>query len=123
MSKNTLILILSLVSSLALALSLCGTKPQFIVKVSPSGDLLPSQTVTFRVGLDQVVSGNQVVNLSTTTPSSFSSFPSTVTVTNGNSTATFQATLTSTPGGSIDVEASCNGESVDVEYPVVQLGK
>ena len=121
MNKHTLILVLSLVSSLALGFSLCGTKPQFINKTLPSGNPTPSQVVTFEVGLDQVVSGNQVVNLSTSTPSQFSAFPTTVTVTNGNSTATFQATMASTADGSFQVQASCNGESVNEVYLTTRL--
>lgn len=122
MSKNTLIVVLLAVSAFALGIARCGGKPDYIHKVWPTGYPLPSQTVTFEVGLDQVVSGTQVVNLSSPTPSNFSSLPPTVTVTNGQSCATFQATISSSATGSVEVEASCNGETVGIQFAIAQRG-
>lgn len=123
MNKHTFILVLSSLCAVSAALSFCQGKPQFIHQTWPLSSPAPLQTVTFEVSLDQVVSGTQVVNLSTSTPSRFTSFPSSVTVTNGNSTATFQATLSSAVGGGLQVEASCNGESAGYEIAVVEPPK
>lgn len=111
----TLLFVLCLVGTL---LAVCHVRPNFIVKTLPTGPPSAGQTVTFQVGLNQAAVGSQAVSIDASDPSQFSSIPSTVYVANGQTTQTFQATLTSSASGSITIEASCNGYSAEEEVEV-----
>lgn len=111
----TTLLVTLLVSSI---LALCAVKPVFIVKTLPTGAPSAGQTVTFQVGLNQPAVGSQAVSIAASDPSQFSSIPTTIYVANGQTTQTFQATLTSDASGSIAVTAACNGYSTEEEIEV-----
>lgn len=111
----TLLFVICLIGSI---LAVCSVRPNFIVKTIPTGPPSAGQTVTFQVGLNQPAVGFQAVSISASDPSQFSSIPSTIYVANGQTTQTFQATLTSTASGSITVTAACNGYSTEEEVEV-----
>jgi hypothetical protein len=122
MRKLVISVLLTFVCVLAAIAALCGGKPEWIAPTSPS-PATPGGTVTFRVALDQPASGNQSVSISVDTPSLFSSLPSSVTVLNGQTSATFQGTLSNTATGYFTIMASANGEAVDCEVGIAEPPK
>lgn len=120
MKHVPLSVLLLVVAALAFSIPLCQPRPLFVNQTSPAGFPSPGQTITLQVGLDQTVSGSQVVNIATSNSSQFSSIPSTVTVTNGNSTVSFQATLSPYAAGEVSVQASCNGEVAVADISIAE---
>lgn len=96
----------------------CSGKPEFLVQTSPSGPASPGQTITLQVGLDRIVSGSQSVAIAALNSNQYSSLPSSVIVQDGDSTAFFQATLSTTASGLATIVVSANGESVGCDVEV-----
>ncbi|MBN9502802.1 MAG: hypothetical protein J0H02_13580 [Armatimonadetes bacterium] len=92
-------------------LALCWSDPQFVIPLAPNGQVQAGDTVGYQVVLTHACTSNQVIDLSTDNPDAFDSFPSTVTVTAGNSSAVFYATTAEDAEGSIQVSASANGKT------------
>lgn len=117
--KQITVTLVALTFLVAALLAACPIKPNFIVKTSPTGSPSAGQTVTLQVGLNQPATGTQAVSIAASDPSQFSSLPTTVFVADGQTTQTFQATLSSTATGGCNVEASCNGFSANFEVPQI----
>ncbi len=107
--KHRLMFVVALLAATVVAIAICGVKPNFIVKTSPSGDPAAGATVTFLVEIDQPAVGSQAVSITASNPAQFSSIPSTIYVANGQTQQSFNATLAGSASGTVWVDASCNG--------------
>ena len=116
--KHALATLFVLFACFAMGSNACTVKPQFIVKTAPAGLPSPGTTVTLQVTLNQPANGTQAVSISAWNRSHFSSIPTSVNISNGETTATFQATLATNASGFVLVEASCNGHTVSYELEV-----
>lgn len=96
-----------------LVLAKCTIIPSFMVPVSGPPMATPGGTIYYRVGVSPTPTTNQVVNITTNDPDSFSSLPSTVTVLAGHSTVDFSATFSQNPSTYVTTYAACNGTSTD----------
>lgn len=117
MRKMLASLLLTVVLSLVAWAALCTGRPEWILPVNPYA-AIPGNTMTFQVALEEPASGTQAVSIGVDDNSLFSSLPSTVYVQNGQTTTTFQATLSTSATGSFIIAASANGEAVDCEVVV-----
>jgi len=121
MRKRFAPILMILALTLTAFAALCPVHPEWIAPGTSAPG--PGSTITFLVALNQPASGAQAVAISVDNPSLFTSIPSTVYVPNGQSSATFQATLTSTASGGFTVLASANGQAVDCDVYISQPPK
>jgi hypothetical protein len=115
-------------SVLALVISLCLLVPALVGWRKPDGNMplfltTPSSiqagaTINVYLEMDQASVGDTTVTITPSSSTTFSSIPATVTVPNGQTTLTFQATVTSSASGMVSVLAEANGGSAR-SYPAL----
>ena len=78
-----------------------------------SGPIYPGELVSIEVDLSSVVAADQVVDISTATPSNWLYLPGQVTVPAGTDKVVFLAWVSPFASGLLDGSASCNGGGIE----------